>query len=485
MAGRSGRRCGVPRAGPEDDPGRPPAPSTVAPRWRERAVSTRGSLERVGAPVPADPEPGDELEGVSARCAGLDGPTQSVVAGVLVGAPGAEAAPAVGTCGTLTDALEGLARWLREAGCTQVAMESTGVSWKPVWNVLEEGGVKVLLVNAQHVKIVPGRKTDGKDGEWLADLVRHGLVRGSFVPDREQRELRELTRYRTELIESVPRKSTGCRKPSRRRNQAGSVVSDLTGVSAGRCWRCWSTGTGSDRHRAGGAGAWPAADHDPGVPAGAARAVSSPSAVLAGRVAVISITSTSVSRPSVTRSRSASARAPRSWPPGHHPGIGHRVAEIVIAEIGANISDSLPRAISPPGAGLPGQQRKCRQTRRAARPARATPPSAVPSLKPPAPPAGRAPISAPSSTASNRGVAPSGPPSPLLTPASASATSSSPARPTTSTSAPTTSTAVTPLPPSASSSVASNASATRSPSRRSLDQTRRPIFRTAQRTGSG
>jgi transposase len=78
-------------------------------------------------------------------------------------------------------------------------MESTGVYWKPIWNLLEDQ-VELLLVNAHHVKQVPGRKTDVKDCEWLADLLRHGLLRASFVPDRPQRELRELTRYRTSLF---------------------------------------------------------------------------------------------------------------------------------------------------------------------------------------------------------------------------------------------------------------------------------------------
>jgi transposase len=101
--------------------------------------------------------------------------------------------------GTMTAELLEFADWLNDSGVTHVAMESTGVYWKPVWNLLE-GQVELLLVNARHVKQVRGRKTDVKDCEWLADLLRHGLLRASFVPDRPQRELRELTRYRMTLV---------------------------------------------------------------------------------------------------------------------------------------------------------------------------------------------------------------------------------------------------------------------------------------------
>ncbi len=93
-----------------------------------------------------------------------------------------------------------LSDWLSESGVTHVAMESTGVYWKPVWNLLE-GSFELLLVNAAHIKAVPGRKTDVMDAEWIADLLRHGLLKGSFVPEREHRELRELVRYRTSLIQ--------------------------------------------------------------------------------------------------------------------------------------------------------------------------------------------------------------------------------------------------------------------------------------------
>jgi transposase len=136
---------------------------------------------------------------VSARCCGLDVPKRTVVACLVV--PGAAGQPhqELRTFETLTDDLLTLADGLVEPGGTHAAMEATGVSWKPIWNLLEGSALPLLLVNARPSKAGPGRKTDGHDGAWLADLLRHGLRRGSFVPDRPQRELRELTRDRTSL----------------------------------------------------------------------------------------------------------------------------------------------------------------------------------------------------------------------------------------------------------------------------------------------
>ena len=130
------------------------------------------------------------------RCCGLDIHKKLVVACMIT--PGPKGAPRkeVRSFGTMTADLLVLGDWLEEQGATHVAMESTGVYWKPLFNLLEER-FTLVLANAQHIKQVPGRKTDVKDCEWIADLLRHGLLRPSFVPDRPQRELRELTRYRT------------------------------------------------------------------------------------------------------------------------------------------------------------------------------------------------------------------------------------------------------------------------------------------------
>jgi transposase len=132
----------------------------------------------------------------------------------------------------MTQDLLGLADWLSAAICTQVAMESTGVYWKPVYNLLE-GQFEVLVVNAYHLKAVPGRKTDVKDAEWIAELLQHGLVRGSFIPDRPQRELRELTRYRTSVVRERAREINRVQKVLEDANiKLASVVTEMTGVSA-------------------------------------------------------------------------------------------------------------------------------------------------------------------------------------------------------------------------------------------------------------
>src|SRR5260370_26200716 len=130
------------------------------------------------------------------RCCGLDVHKKTVVACVLT--PGNRQTRHFGT---MTPDLLQLRKWLQSEGVTQVAMEATGVYWKPVFNLLEDQGMELMVVTARHVKAVPGRKTDVKDAEWLADLLRHGLLKASFIPNREQRELRELVRYRRTVIE--------------------------------------------------------------------------------------------------------------------------------------------------------------------------------------------------------------------------------------------------------------------------------------------
>jgi len=124
-----------------------------------------------------------------------------------------------------------LADWLRACGVTHVALESTGVYWKPVWNLLE-GQFEVLLVNAQHIKAVPGRKTEQKDSEWIADLLQHGLLRASFVPPTPTRELRDLTRYRASLAQEINRIANRIQKALEDANiKLASVATDTLGAS--------------------------------------------------------------------------------------------------------------------------------------------------------------------------------------------------------------------------------------------------------------
>src|SRR5215471_6888338 len=145
--------------------------------------------------LPALPiEAGGALDVLHPKCAGLDVHKRGVVACVRLQS-GANVKRETREFGTATADLEELARWLIESGCTIAVLESTGPYWHPVWNVLESQ-IQLVLANARDVKNVPGRKTDVSDAAWLADLLAHGLVRPSFVPDREQRELRALTRTR-------------------------------------------------------------------------------------------------------------------------------------------------------------------------------------------------------------------------------------------------------------------------------------------------
>jgi transposase len=146
------------------------------------------------------------------------------------------------TFSTMTADLLGLLDWLTGEGCTIIAIESTGVYWRPVFNILE-GSIEVMLVNARHVKAVPGRKTDVKDCEWLADLLRHGLLKPSFIPPLEIRELRELTRYRQSLIREQASVSNRVQKIAESGNiKLSQVASDALGVSGRLMLRALANG---------------------------------------------------------------------------------------------------------------------------------------------------------------------------------------------------------------------------------------------------
>ncbi len=168
------------------------------------------------------------------RCCGLDIHKKTVAACLIAPGPEGRVRKEVRTFGTMTAELLELAAWLQQAGVTHVGMEATGVYWKPVWNILEEaGGFEPLLVNAHHIKAVPGRKTDVKDAEWLADLLRHGLLKASFIPPLPQRDLRDLTRQRTNLVQDRARVVNQLQKVLEWANiKLSSVVSDIMGVSA-------------------------------------------------------------------------------------------------------------------------------------------------------------------------------------------------------------------------------------------------------------
>lgn len=172
------------------------------------------------------------MEVLYTRCCGLDIHKKSVVACLIITEPGQKPVKETRTFRTMTADLLALADWLSDMGCTHVAMESTGVYWRPIYNLME-GLFELLWVNAQHIKAVPGRQTDVKDADWIAELLRHGLLRGSFVPSRPQRQLRELTRHRTTLVQERARTINRMQNVLEDANiKLASVVTDIRGVSA-------------------------------------------------------------------------------------------------------------------------------------------------------------------------------------------------------------------------------------------------------------
>src|SRR5712691_3233129 len=176
---------------------------------------------------------------VHERCCGLDVHKRTVVACVLT--PDGQQTR---TFATMTRDLVALSQWLQSLDVSQVAMESTGVFWQPIYNVLEDTGMNVLVANARYIKAVPGRKTDVKDAEWLADLLRHGLIRGSAIPTRARRELRELVRYRLSLSRQRAQVAHRIHKVLEGANvKLSSVLTDIMGVSGRAMVEALITGT--------------------------------------------------------------------------------------------------------------------------------------------------------------------------------------------------------------------------------------------------
>ena len=171
------------------------------------------------------------MEVLHSHCAGLDVHKKTVVVCCLTPGAQGQRQREVRTFSTVTGELLQLLDWLLAQGVTHVAMESTGEYWKPIYNLLE-GHLELLVVNAQHMKQVPGRKTDVKDAEWIADLLQHGLLRGSFIPPLPQRDLRDLTRQRANLMQDRTTVVNRLHKTLEWANiKLTSVLSDVTGAS--------------------------------------------------------------------------------------------------------------------------------------------------------------------------------------------------------------------------------------------------------------
>jgi transposase len=217
-------------------------PFFVAPGTREHAWQC---LERTCGATIARSDAEASMRVMIERVAGLDVHQETVVACVLIGKPGERPTKEVRTFRTMTRDLEALREWLLSLGVTHVGMESTGIYWKPVYAVLE-GSFELIVGNARHIRNVPGRKTDVKDAEWIADLVRHGLIAKSFVPPPPLRELRDLLRYRRKLVESQAAERNRLLKLLETANiKLASVVSDVFGVSGRAMLKALIEGTAS------------------------------------------------------------------------------------------------------------------------------------------------------------------------------------------------------------------------------------------------
>lgn len=170
------------------------------------------------------------MEVIFDNCGSIDVHKKSLTACIMI-RKGKQVKKEIRTYSTMTDEIKKLREWFTEEGVTKVAMESTGVYWKPVYNILEED-FEIILANARHIKNVPGRKTDVKDSEWLCMLLRNGLIRGSFIPPKHIRQLRDLTRHRRKLQHNIASEKNRLQKYLEDANiKLASVASDIFGVT--------------------------------------------------------------------------------------------------------------------------------------------------------------------------------------------------------------------------------------------------------------
>lgn len=272
------------------------------------------------------------------RCCGLDVHKKTVVACLISSGKNGRVDRHVRTFGTATADLLVLADWLRAEGCTHVAMESTGVYWKPIYNLLE-GDFQVLVVNAHHLKTVPGRKTDVRDAEWIADLLRHGLLRASFIPPAPQRELRDLTRYRTSLVMDRSRILNRIQKLLEDANiKLGDVVSDITGVSARSMLDALMAGVSDAHELAGLARGRLKAKHEQLVKALQGRFTLHHAFVLGEHLSYLDYLDEAIDRISVEIETRMAQHGPEVDLLDSIPGISPRTASLLLAEVGSDMT---------------------------------------------------------------------------------------------------------------------------------------------------
>jgi transposase len=272
------------------------------------------------------------------QCCGLDVHKKTVTACLITSTEGAEPLKEMRTFRTMTADLLALADWLQQVGCTHVAMESTGVYWRPVYNILE-GQCELLVVNAQHIKAVPGRKTDVKDAAWLAELLRHGLLRGSFIPSQPQRQLRELTRYRSTLIQDRARALNRLQAVLEDANlKLAAVVSNIYGVSARAMLEALIAGQRDVEVLAELARGRLRAKRAQLQEALAGRMTAHHSFLLAEHLSFMEALDEAIARVSEEIDQRLTAEQEAIALLDTIPGVGQRAAEILIAEIGTDMS---------------------------------------------------------------------------------------------------------------------------------------------------
>ena len=272
------------------------------------------------------------------QCCGLDVHKKTVAACLITSTAGAEPVKEIRTFSTMTTDLLALADWLQEAGCTHVAMESTGVYWRPVYNLLE-GQFELLVVNAQHIKAVPGRKTDVKDATWIAELLRHGLLRGSFIPSKPQRQLRELTRYRSTLVQDHARALNRLQAVLEDANlKLASVVTDIYGVSARAILEAILAGQRDVAILAALARGRLRAKRDQLKEALEGRVTAHHSFLLTEHLSMLEYLDEAIAHVSAEIDQHLTAEHEAIALLDTIPGVGQRAAEILIAEIGTDMS---------------------------------------------------------------------------------------------------------------------------------------------------
>ena len=278
------------------------------------------------------------MDVVYTHCCGLDVHKKTVVACLITSAEGLEPVKEIRTFRTMTADLLALADWLQQAGCTHVAMESTGVYWRPVYNLLE-GQCELLVVNAQHIKAVPGRKTDVKDAAWIAELLRHGLLRGSFIPSKPQRQLRELTRYRSTLVQDHARTLNRLQAVLEDANlKLASVVTDIYGVSARAMLEAILAGQRDVEALADLARGRLRAKRDQLKEALEGRVTAHHSFLLSEHLSTLEYLDEAIARVSGEIDQRLTADQEAIALLDTIPGVGQRAAEILIAEIGTDMS---------------------------------------------------------------------------------------------------------------------------------------------------